>query len=248
MKPLHFILLPLYLITVYANSGYAQTVQSRFRTTDAKVNLEEKADSAALFLFRKFNDAVIYYPNEFANLKVAYRILNDEMIALHPNGNIMAINPNRKFDSIVVEDRVYIYHAKFGYLEKISGTKSPFYIRMQGSYTMNEIVVGAYGSTPASAATKNYNSIDSKHHTRMNIDPTKNIQNSSGNEVEFVVESAPVLGVVRDNTFEAIQTRRDILRLFPMDASKVRGFLRSENISFDNRVDLIKLAIFIENY
>lgn len=246
MKPLHFILLPLFVLFLIVNSGYAQTMQSRFRTTDAKVNLEEKADSAALFLFRTFRGAVVYYPNEYANMEVNYRILNDEMIALHPNGSIMAINPNTKFDSIVIDERVYIYHAGLGYLEKISETKFPFYIRMHGSYTMNEIVVGAYGSTPASAATKNYNSIDSRHNTRMNVDPTKNIQNASGNEVEFVVESGPVLGIVRDDAFQPIQSRRDLQKLFPDNTSDVRSFLRSEQLSFDDRADLIKLGRFID--
>jgi hypothetical protein len=222
-------------------------MQSRFRTTDARVNLEEKADTTTLFLFSRFRDAVVYYPSEFANLKLNYRILNDEMIALDANGNIKAINPNTGFDSIVVEGRVFIYMAGLGYLEKIRGINLPLYIRMQGSYTMNEIVVGAYGSTPASAATKNYNSIDNPHATRMNIDPTKNIQNASGNEVEFIVESGPVLGIARNNTFEPIQSRRDIQKLFPESASELRSFLRSEQISFDNRLDLIKVGKFMDD-
>lgn len=212
---------------------------------DQSVNIDEKADSTVIFLFGNYTPAVVYYPEEIAYLDINYKIFTDEMIAIHPEKDAMVLSTEVKFDSITVANKVFIYHPVHGYLQKLENSL-PLYIKIQGDYVMNEITQGAYGSNPASASMRNYNSIDSRTATTGNLDPLKNVQNTSGNEVEFTVTSQPTLVYLQNNKMTTIKNRKSVSDVFGIKSSTVRSFVRSENIDFDNTEDLIQLARFIE--
>jgi len=245
MKKLFVLSLFLLLIIFFSANTQAQIRKSEFRTMEPTVNIDEKADSTVIFLFRKYTPAVVYYPEEIAYLDINYKIFTDEMIAIHPEKDAMVLSTEVKFDSIIVADKVFIYHPTHGYLQKL-GNSLPLYIKMQGDYAMNEITQGAYGSNPASAAMRNYNSIDSRTATTGNFDPLKNVQNTSGNEVHFIVTTQPTLVYIEDNNMTTLKNRKRISDVFGIKSSVVRSFVRSENIDFDNTQDLIQLARFIE--
>jgi hypothetical protein len=235
------------LITIFVSPIIqAQTRKSIFRTMDHSVNIDEKADSTVIFLFDKFTPAVVYYPEEIAYLDINYKIFTDEMIAIHPQKDAMVLSTEVKFDSIIVANKVFIYHPIHGYLQKLDSSL-PLYIKIQGDYVMNEITQGAYGSNPASASMRNYNSIDNRIAITGNFDPLKNIQNTSGNEVEFTVTSQPTLVYLQDNKMTTIKNRKSVPDVFGIKSAAVRSFVRSENIDFDNTDDLIQLARFIED-
>jgi hypothetical protein len=238
---------PFFLFILIFSSAitHAQTRKSIFRTMDQSVNIDEKADSTVIFLFDKFTPAVVYYPAKIAYLDINYKIFTDEMIAIHPEKDAMVLSTEVKFDSITVANKVFIYHPLHGYLQKIDNSL-PLFIKMQGDYIINEITRGAYGSNPASASMRNYNSIDSREATTGNFDPLKNVQNTSGNEAEFIVTSQPTLVFIQDNNMITIKNRKNITDIFGIKSSAVRSFLRSEKIDFDNSEELIKLAAFIE--
>ncbi len=240
------LVLPFFLLALIlsATNAHAQTRKSIFRTMDRTVNIDEKADTTVLFLFDKFTPAVVYYPQEIAYLDINYKIFTDEMIAIHPQKDAMVLSTEVKFDSIIVAEKVFIYDPTHGYLQKLDNSL-PLYIKMQGDYAMNEITQGAYGSNPASASMRNYNSIDNRTATTGNFDPLKNVQNTSGNEVEFTVTSQPTLVYIQNNNMTTLKNRKSITDVFGIKSSDVRSFIRSENIDFDNSNDLIKLAQFI---
>ncbi len=226
----------------------AQTHRSTFRTNDATIELEEEANTSVVYLFSDFMPAVIYYPGEYAQMNINYRLLMDEIIALDERGETKALTTREKFDSIVVNnDMRLVFHNRFGYLEKPPARNKRFFIKHQSTYTMNEIVPGAYGQASPTSSAQSVNVLAGRENFSVASRGERlRLENTTGNEVQVNIVARPTLGLIINNDFNIINSRRDLNRLFPDHRSEIRSFLRSERISFDERLDLLKLVEFLD--
>lgn len=239
----NLIVLTLFLAGFCLKSN-AQTQRSSFRTTESTIELEELSSPEVVFLFRDFQPAIIYYSGEKVEMKINYRLFQDEIISEGPGGEIRALSTRRLFDSIAVNDMLLIYDRNYGYVEKVRTGKETFFIKYQSLYTMNEIQQGAYGQASPAASAESVNVLAGKESNLRNERVT--LENTTGNEVQVNIVSKPTLGLIQGEQFQQINSRRDLNRLFPDHKSEIRSFLRQENISFDERKDLLKLALFLD--
>lgn len=226
----------------------AQTHRSTFRTNDASIELELEASPRVIYLFPEFMPAVIYYPEQYAEMNINYRLLMDEIIALDERGETKALATREKFDSIIINnDMRLVFHHRFGYLEKPPAQNKRFFIKHQSTYTMNEIVPGAYGQASPTSSAQSVNILAGRENFSVGSRGERlRLENTTGNEVQVNIVARPTLGLIINNEFNIINSRRDLNRLFPDHRSEIRSFLRSERISFDERLDLLKLVEFLD--
>ncbi|MFW5724824.1 MAG: hypothetical protein ACOCX0_00150 [Bacteroidota bacterium] len=236
----------LLLMVCFTLQNMAQTYRNNFRTNEASIELEELASPEVVFLFRKFQPAIIYYPTEKVEMNINYRLFQDEIISEAPGGETRALSTRRLFDSIVVNDMLLIYDKNYGYVEKVRTQEKTFFIKYQSLYTMNEITQGAYGQASPAASAESVNVLAGRESGNL-ISDRVTLENTTGNEVQVNIIFQPTMGLIEENQFEQISSRRDLNKLFPDHRSAIRSFLRKEKISFDERMDLIKLAKFLES-
>ncbi len=224
---------------------HAQTLRTSFRSEERVIDLEKNAGQEFLYLFDSFRQAHVYYPGEYAVFNMNLNILNDQMIIERPGEENQVLSPGR-IDSIQIDDKTFIHHRRFGYLEIISGKTQKFHVKYHTSYTMQEIRQGAYGDAPATAAVQSVNILAGQAHTLTDIGEFLYLENQSGNPVRVSLVSRPTFGIIKNNEFITIESRRALNRLYPDHRSEIRSFLRDNDIEFDIRSDLIKLAVFID--
>jgi len=223
----------------------AQTHRTSFRSEERVIDLEKNVGQKFLYLFDSFRQAHVYYPGEYTVFNMNLNILNDQMIIERPGEDNQLLSTSR-IDSIQIDGKTFIHHRRFGYLEIISGNSQDFYIKYYTSYTMQEIKQGAYGDAPATAAVQSVNILAGQTHTLTDTGEFLYLENQLGNPVRVSLVSGPTFGIIKDNEFVSIDSRRTLNRLYPDDRTQIRSFLRDNDIEFDVRSDLIKLAFFID--
>lgn len=225
----------------------AQSLRTSFRTTARSIDLEELADPRVVYLYDEYQEGTVYFSGgRSSTMKLNYRLLVDDMVAITDRGDSRSLIRGAAFDSLRIHDQLFIYHRTYGYLEKLSHDGKEFYIKYQSTHSMDEVIQGGYGQAPASSSTQRINLI-----TATNVggrgpqgrDIT--LENVSGAEMEIVITRRPLIVHVLDGDFVTFTTRRQVNRAFPDHRSEVRNFFRRNSISFDEREDLIKLGEFL---
>jgi hypothetical protein len=225
----------------------AQSLRTSFRTTARTIDLEELADPRVVYLFDEYQEGQVYYSGgRTSTLKLNYRLLVDDMVAIADRGDSRSLIRGAAFDSLRINDKLFIYHRTYGYLEKFSHDGNVFYIKYQSTHTMNEPIQGGYGQAPASSSTQRINLISASNlGGRGPQGGDLRLENVSGAEMEIVITRRPLIVHVLDGDFVTFITRRQVNRAFPDHRSEVRNFFRRNSISFDERDDLIKLGEFL---
>lgn len=234
-------------VTVF--QSYAQVNRSSFRTSEQVIDVEELADRSVIFLYDDYVSARVHYPGKYSEVELNYRILADEFIVKVDDDNHKSLSV-QELDSIVTEDnKLFIRHPSLGFVEQIGTDDQSFYIKYNTSYTMNEIRPGAYGDAPVTSSTQSVQHLgrlgDHAGHSRTDRD--LRLTNASGNPVQLNLVSKPVFIMHHEDEYKNVISRRELLRMFPRSyRSDINSFVRQENISFDEREDLIKLSDFLK--
>ncbi|TVQ90488.1 MAG: hypothetical protein EA393_05730 [Bacteroidetes bacterium] len=227
---------------------YGQTHRVSFTTIEREIDLENLADPKVVYLFEDFQKARVYYPNErIIEMYVNYRLLVDDMIVKTERRGIQSMIRGDVFDSIRINDMLFIFDRNLGFIEKFENHGNAFYIKHQSTYTQDEVVRGAYGEPTPSASTQAVNIVSASSvagRTGQHITDLT-VQNLSEGEVQINILRRPVFVYFIDGEPETIINRRQLNRLFPDHRSDIRAFLRNESISFDERDDLIRLGNFL---
>jgi hypothetical protein len=225
----------------------AQSLRTSFRTSARAIDLEELADPRVVYLYDEYQEGTVYFSGgRSSTMKLNYRLLVDDMVAITDRGDSRSLIRGAAFDSLRIHDKLFIYHRTYGYLERFSHEGKEFYIKYQSTHSMDEVIQGGYGQAPASSSTQRINLISGSNlggRGPQGGDIT--LENVSGAEMEIVITRRPLIVHVLDGDFVTFTTRRQVNRAFPDHRSEVRSFFRRNSISFDEREDLIKLGEFL---
>lgn len=226
---------------------HSQSARSSFRTAERRINVDSLAEAKVLYLFDGFKKAVVYYPErEYAEFLINYRLLHDEISVKFTDSSTKALGTEKLFDSIIVDKRKFVYKQKVGYLEDFN-SKHDLFIKHKTDYSMTEIKQGAYGDASATAAVQSVSVMAAEHSL---AGETRNVtlENTSGNEVQVTLTYIPKFGIVKNNEFIQINSRRGLNKYFPENKSEIKTFLRKNKISISKRTDIIKLIEFLNNF
>lgn len=222
-----------------------QTYTTNFRTTDKNIKVEENVEDKYIWLFDDFKKAIIHVDNKYSEYWVNYKLTIDAFVAKDEDGNSQILSQNFNMDSLVIEDRVFIYHPQYRYLEKLEENGNAYYIKYQTTYMLEEIKQGGYGDALASASVQSVNILAGQGEGIPTRGNSLYLPNASGNPVSVHLTTNPVFGVILNDTFETIDSRRDLIKTFPYRKSEIRTFLRRNKIKFDVRDDIITLIGFL---
>ncbi len=242
MKLFFFVMLAVVLNNF---SVWSQTHRSTFQSTEKVIDIEEKADPKVVFLFDNFKSAKIYYPDKYAELDINYRLLRDEVIVKTDESKVKTLSTRDKFDSILVNNMNFIYNDNFGYLEKID-KDGDFYIKHVTTYITDVVMQGAYGeASPSSSVAKATDAQVGRSRKRGGIRPYE-FENTAQNPIRVTLTYRPKLAMIVDDELITFRTRRNLNDVFSDYRSEIRRYVRSENISFDQREDLIRLSEYLK--
>lgn len=236
-------------VAVYQSD--AQTERSSVRTSDQTIDIEKMVDSTLVYLFDNYIKAKAYYSNQQMDVELNYRLLVDEFIVRSSGSSYQTLN-SKNLDSIItVDNRYFSFKPEIGFVEKIDDKENRFFIKFQTTFTMTEMKPGAYGNASPTASTQSVQHLGrlGGHAGHTHTSRDFYLQNSSGNEVQINLTSRPLFIIYHDNEYKNIRSRRDLTRIFPRNKrSEINSYIKNEDISFDVRNDLIKLAHFLEKF
>lgn len=237
----------LFIFIISLSIASSQSIRTSFRTTERSIDLEKTADPRVVYLYDEFQRGTVYFSRgTTSQMRLNYRLLVDDMVMMNESGNTRSLIRGAAFDSIRIQEKLFIFHRTYGYLEKVSNDSNNVFIKYQSTHSMEEIIPGAYGQSPASSSTQRVNLISSSDTGgRGPSGRDLRLENLSGAEMEIVITRRPVLVIETDDGYLAFTTRRQLTRVFPDYRREIRNFVRSNSISFDEREDLIKLGRFV---
>ncbi|TVQ17383.1 MAG: hypothetical protein EA361_02480 [Bacteroidetes bacterium] len=238
------------LIFTFLSAGKvcSQTYRSTFTTTDRNIDIEKLADPKVIFLYDDFVEAKVYQRGKVSDAEINYRLLTDEVIIRtdHP-GTIKSLYGNN-LDSLITQDnRLIVFVPEIGFAEKIRTQTSRYFIKYQTNHLMTEMKPGAYGVSSPTSSTQPVRNIATDGAYAAGGSNYIHLENTTGNEVQVILTSKPNFMIYYQEQYQSASNRRELVRVLPGNyRSDINSFIRSENISFDNRDDLIKLAGFLD--
>lgn len=240
--------LPVIALIFFSVTVYSQTLRTTFRTSDQNINLENHASQDYFYLYNDYKKGVVYFPDGYMETVFNLDLFRNHMLTKNSKGKPKVLNPHsKKPDSIRVGDQLFIYDNTHGFVELLKHEEDyTYFIKYRTDYRAEELSPGAYGSAPTTSSTQRVSVQAIQSGTGYDRQPLT-LQNRSSNEVRITLTSGPVFLVKNNNEYTEVKSRRDLRRQFSLSRRDVRRFTRSENINFDERLDIIKLTSFIED-
>jgi hypothetical protein len=227
MKKLFFLLLTICL------SSLASLAQEEFVVPASRT-------STWPYLFGDFSNAKILDNNgKVQHMTVNLNLLNEEMQYLN-NGEIMQIYPPENVQSITVNHMLFIFANKW-FLQVVAKGEPMLVKRFHGN--MNDVVetTGAYGTQSTVSSTHGMSSIDLGGINNMNYEYLKKGKESGKN---FSVETTYYFKL--GNQLVPV-SKKQSLKLFPEQKSKIKNYIKQQNIDFKKQSDILKLTEFMNN-
>jgi len=167
----------------------------------------------------------------YSDTKLNYDFLSGEMEYIK-NRDTLAI-ANKKDIRFVVVAQDTFYCDKGNYLELISGDRIKVvlkqYIKLKETQKKD-----SYGTSSSGSATNSYGSLPAEGNFYM---LTAN---------EDMVFQRTLEYYLSDQSGGFVQyTKKNVIQLFPQHEDKIKAYLKSNKIKFDNRDDLIRLADYL---
>ncbi len=238
MKATHFILFIFLLL--WMGGVHSQTRQT-IRTTDAKINVEELADPALVFLHDDYVQARIRFPGgRIDETQLRYNILVDQMQFVSRRGQVQNISVSPVFESIELDGKTFVYDAGEGYLEVLKDGDISLYHKRSIRVTAQPIKRGAYGGTDQTSA------IDGVGHYQIDS-RVVSLDNPGGREMEVTLRYMESFLIRKDGQLTQVGNRRQFLREFSEHRSELRTYIREFDIDFDTPDDLILLVDYLKS-
>jgi hypothetical protein len=203
-----------------------------------------------MFLFDDFMDATVYYPNlNKLNLKMNYNSIQDAVFVLNQQGSISVLSTSVDFDSIVVPERnvTLIWIKDKGFYEKIPGGES-LLISHRTQYEINEVKKGPYTMMPTTVNAERAQSRILHDRDFIIGNHYISLPNPSNGIVEVELIYTPILMMVLRNELQPVPNKRELRKLFPDDRSSINEFLKENNVDFNDKSELVKLALFLQSF
>lgn len=170
--------------------------------------------------------------NTFSSFKMNYNFLLGEMQFIKSRDTLVIVN-KKDIKHIVIEQDTFYYDNC--YMELIS-QKGPVQVTLNEYIKLKEVLKqDSYGTASSGSSTKSYNTM-----------------RSDGNFYRLTVNEDLVFQRVRDyylytrdSGFEPF-SKKNVLKLLPQNEDEIKSYLKSNDIDFNSREDLIKLAGYIQ--
>lgn len=181
------------------------------------------------FIFDKFTNSIVKMKagNKYS-AKLNYNMVDEEMI-FEQNNNYLALNNIKDVDTVIIQNRAFVPVEDVFY-EVISSGKADFYIQNKARYSTQGTPT-AYGMTSQTNSSIKINTIRGANSFR-SLDVPENT----------TVTSASVNWISMNGIMEKYNSEKGFLKLFPGMENELKGFIKTNKISFKSREDLIKLG------
>lgn len=239
------------LLLVIFQSGfvYSQKKTQTFATNDRQIDLVHFANDEVMFLFDDFLDARIFYSSmRTLDMKINYNTIQDAVFVLNEQGKVSVLSTAIDFDSIVITDKklVLIWIKGKGFFEKINGVDN-YLISHRTHYEINEVKKGAYTVMPTTVNAERAQSRILHDREFIVGNHYMSLPNPSPGIVEIELTYKPLLMKILGSEWQPIPGKRELRKLFPDDRAAINEFLKETDISFHDKSDLVKLAVFMQS-
>ena len=237
--------LKLFIVFFTLTSGLL-TAQERqtIRTSERSINVGELADYEIQYLYpEKTEGTVIYNNGEKAAYNMNYNILVEEMHFRTEDGELRAFEEDAPIDKIIAGDDTFIYGKEKGFLEVIHSGKINLYLKHKINISTLPIKRGAYGGTDY---TSNIEEAIIHQPTSPYQKSEVRIDNQAKQEMDVTLRYNKSFLFVENGETTEVRRRRHVLRKFSDHRRDIRSYCRENNIDFDEKDDVAKLAQYIE--
>jgi hypothetical protein len=200
----------------------------------SSVELSAQTESSKPFpqlLFPGFTRGIIkMHSGQTNSAMLNYNTVDEEMV-FKQNGIYLVLEKPEDVDTVFIQNLKFVYVGKAFYEIVVSGSVS-LYIQHKSKYTS----VGtntAYGLTSQTNGSNSPIMVQAGNQVR-NFDLPDNV----------TVVPAIVFWVKRNNEMFRFTNERQFLKIFPEKENEIKEFIRSSNLDFKVREDLIKLGDF----
>lgn len=185
------------------------------------------------YRYSQFVPGKVYFKNNtFSAFKMNYNFLLGEMQFIKSRDTLVVVN-TKDIKHIIIEQDTFLYDK--GYMEVIS-QKGPIQVTLNEYIKLKEVLKkDSYGTASSGSSTKSYNTM-----------------RADGNFYKLTVNEDLVFQRVRDyylfttaSGFEPY-SKKNVLKLLPQNEDEIKSYLKSNDIDFKSREDLIKLAGYIQ--
>jgi|GEM_PF-2368911 len=234
------------LIVFFSLTSGLLTAQERqtIRTSNSSINVGELANYELQYLYpEKTEGTVIYSDGEKEVYKLNYNILADEIHFRYDDDEIRVFEADAPIEKITVGDDTFIYYKEKGILEVLHSEKITLYLKHKINLSTLPIRRGAYGGTDhtSSIAEARVHQPSSPHQkSEVRID------NKTQQEMDITLRYNESFLFVKNGETTEVRRRRHVLRKFSDHRRDIRSYCRENNIDFDEKDDVAKLAQYIE--
>ncbi len=200
----------------------------------AQVNAERPLPQ---FLFPEFAEGtVIMKDGKVFTTQLNYNMAEEIMIS-ELNGVYRSANDLRNFDTILLQDRVFVPGEK-AFLEVLATGPIPFFLQHKCYVVAGGSSIG-YGMKSKSAIPTAHRRLELGDYEFgrefVNIDLPADVD----------ITPASACWIQKSNELEKISSKRQFLKLFPDEEAQLKDFIERENTNFKLREDLIRLGNYL---
>ncbi len=187
------------------------------------------------FLFPSFTEGIVIMKDgKSFNALLNYNMA-DEMMVSEVDGVYRSANNPYKFDTIYIQNRTFVPIEKLFY-ELLSKGPANFLLQNKCSLTPKGNNTGygnmSQGTGPTKMQRFELTSVVYQYHDVVYIDLPPNVD----------VTPLSVYWIEKSNQLTKFSTEKQFLKIFPDKATRLKEFIKKENISFNKREDIIKLG------
>lgn len=185
----------------------------------------------ARFRFPEFTTGKVFFTRGTnTDAKLNYNFVTQEMDYIQGKDTLAISNPS-DIKQIIIDGNVFIMNK--GYMEVISNGKIPVGLRQYFNLA-NERKKDPYGDMAAGAATTSYSSLHTDgHYYKLTQDHDRVFQKVT--EYYLATSSSGFVSF----------TKKKVIKLFPKKKKEIEAYLKSYNVDFDSREDLIRFAEYL---
>ena len=196
--------------------------------------LQEQSDQFTnldQFLFPEFSKAALKMKTgKDMTLILNYNTLTQNMVLLQ-NGQLYDMKNQESVDTVYLQNRKFIPFGKLFY-EVIVNAPIPFFIQYKSTLRETGTPAGYGITSTTSASTYISNFEHSNNFYNLKLPP------------KFQINLSPVYWVRINGNNLSFITERQLLKMFPDRAEKMKQFIKGSKLRIENREDLIKIGFF----
>ena len=183
------------------------------------------------YLYPDFTEGSVNFDNgkSIPNM-LNYNILSGEMEFLKSKDTLY-IGDKKNITSIVVAQDTFFYYN--GYMEMIHSGKFKVYVKQ--TVELKDIQKeGAFGTVNRSSASESYGFVLSGNRS-LDLTPTENIVLQRVSDYFFSLSGYDFTQFTRINVMKSLPTKKD----------KIKNYLKTNNVNFNSREDLLRFSVFL---